>query len=221
MNRPVPRPAPPDVAQTLRDKMRRGLLTPGQRLVEADLMRETGASRSKVREALRQLAAEGLVSIEEFRGASVRRLTRDQALQITRAREALEAMAARLVAERDLPKREREHLRKLQDDMDDAARARQAERYTRLNDAFHEFLMTEAKNDYIAAFVERLRLPLFRVQFAMGWGTETMLRRNVDHQRITQAILKNDPDAAEAAMREHLRNGATNMDRIEDTYFEK
>ena len=62
------------VADWVRERIRLGKLVPGQRLIEADMVRETGASRSKVREALQRLESEGLVTIEEFRGASVKRL---------------------------------------------------------------------------------------------------------------------------------------------------
>src|SRR5690606_12848454 len=69
---------PAEVAGLLRERIRLGRVVPGQRQVEADLVEATGASRSKVREPLRRLEAEGLVSIEEFRGASVKRLGPDE-----------------------------------------------------------------------------------------------------------------------------------------------
>ena len=216
---PTPRQPAADLATDLKERLRSGQFLPGQRLVEADLVRDTGASRSKVREALRHLAAEGLVVIDEFRGASVRRLTQAEAAQISRAREVLEGLAARLAAEIPLKPLERGHLKKLQEDMDDAARAKQAERYARLNEAFHAFILNRAGNAFVTAFVERLRIPLFRLQFQAGWGGDPMLRRNVDHQKITRAILKGDPDAAEAAMREHLRNGSTAMAEIDSSFF--
>jgi len=82
------------VADWVRDRIRLGRLVPGQRLVEADIVRDTHASRSKVREALQRLESEGLVSIEEFRGASVKRLGIDEVRQIYRTRMALEGLAA-------------------------------------------------------------------------------------------------------------------------------
>ena len=61
-----------DIADWVRERIRTGRFVPGQRLVEVDIIRQTGASRSKTREALQRLEGEGLVLIEEFRGASVR-----------------------------------------------------------------------------------------------------------------------------------------------------
>src|SRR5689334_23696044 len=77
------------VVEWIRDRIRRGRLVPGQRLVEADIIRELSASRSRVREALQRLSTEGLVTIEEFRGASVKQFSRDEIRQIYRARMAL------------------------------------------------------------------------------------------------------------------------------------
>eukprot|EP01035_Chromulina_nebulosa_P039020 gene39020-52718_t len=79
-----------DVAAWLRDRIRLGRVAPGQRLIEADVVRDTGASRGRVREALQRLETEGLIVIEEFRGASVRSFTPDETRQIYRARMALE-----------------------------------------------------------------------------------------------------------------------------------
>ena len=61
-----------EIADWIRGQIRQRRLVPGQRLVEVDIIRQTGGSRFKVREALQRLAAEGLVDVEEYRGASVR-----------------------------------------------------------------------------------------------------------------------------------------------------
>ena len=75
-------------------------LVSGQRLVEADLTREFGISRALLREAFRQLAAEGAIELVPNRGAEVRRLTRAEALELFEIRTELEGMAARRAAER-------------------------------------------------------------------------------------------------------------------------
>ena len=62
----------------LRGRIHRGEFVPGQRLIEADLVADTGMSRGRVRDALRVLESEGLVQIDRNRGASVRRITRKE-----------------------------------------------------------------------------------------------------------------------------------------------
>src|SRR5690606_18889921 len=83
-----------EIADWVRDRIRKGQFAPEQRLVEVDIIRKTGGSRLKVREAFQRLAAEGLVEIEPFKGASVRSTSLEEVRQIYRARAALEGVAA-------------------------------------------------------------------------------------------------------------------------------
>lgn len=88
------------VQDTLRHRILTGHYQQGERLVEGDIALEMGVSRIPVREALRALAAAGLVRIEPRRGASVTSLSRDHAHDIVEVRATLEALNARLAAER-------------------------------------------------------------------------------------------------------------------------
>ncbi|MBK8764570.1 MAG: GntR family transcriptional regulator [Burkholderiaceae bacterium] len=87
----------------LRDAIVEGRLAPGERLVERELCEALGISRPSLREALRGLAGEGLVQIVAHRGPAVAVITREQAAEIFTVREALEGMAARLLAARPDP----------------------------------------------------------------------------------------------------------------------
>ena len=91
-------------AHELGDLLRRaivaGELVPNQRLVEADLAAEYGASRGNIRIVLSELSIEGLVERVQNRGARVRAVSVDEALEITEVRAALEALCARKAAER-------------------------------------------------------------------------------------------------------------------------
>ena len=71
-----------------------GTYRPGDRLVESELADRFGVSRTPVREALQRLSAEGLVDVEEFRGASVRNATMDEVRQLYHARGAMEGICA-------------------------------------------------------------------------------------------------------------------------------
>src|SRR6478752_7596751 len=88
------------LVDVLRSAIIRGELVPKQRLVEADLADEYGASRGNVRVALSELSVEGLVERVQNRGARVRAVSVDEALEITEVRAALEALCARKAAER-------------------------------------------------------------------------------------------------------------------------
>jgi len=200
------------VAERIKLQVRRGLLAPGQRLIEADIMRETGASRGKVREALQRLSAEGLVVIEEFRGASVKRLTRPEVEEIYHVREVLEGLAARRLAER-APPAELAELASLQQAMDACERDGNGERFAELNDRWHQLIIQGADNSIAAGVLERLRIPIFRFQFGMFYSREVMTVSNADHRAISAAILAGDADRAEQAMRGHVRDGLADLSR--------
>src|SRR4029453_9984594 len=88
------------VADRLRDDILRGALPPGERLIELQLTERYGVGRAAIRAALAELDSEGLVRREANRGATVRRISVADAIEITQARAALEGLVARLAAER-------------------------------------------------------------------------------------------------------------------------
>lgn len=195
------------LAAQIKQQIMQGVLAPGQRLVEADLSRETGASRAKVREALRVLSVEGIVAIEPFRGATVRKLSREEVLEIGRAREALEGLAARLLAERITPK-QAAALKALQGELDAAAEAHRYDLYLTLNDRWHRFIFEACGNPFVAEFVDRLRVPTFPLQYRYMYVDPQFLEGNREHARIVAAILARDPERAESEMRSHVARGS-------------
>lgn len=190
----------------IRDGIRKGLLAPGQRLVEADITRETGVARAKVREALRRLETEGVVVLEEYRGASVKRVSLDEVKQIYRTRMVLEGLAAREFALADDPAG-KDTLARIQLELDQWAAAGNHEQFARLNQAWHQTIVEGSGNAYLATFLERLVVPVYRLLFAGFYSTARIQSANADHARITAAICAGDADAAETAMRDHVQRG--------------
>lgn len=194
------------VVDWLRERIRQGRLVPGQRLVEADLVAATRTSRGKVREALRRLETDGLVTIEEFRGASVKRLGPDEVRQIYRARMALEGLAAAECAVRAAaPLRER--LLAIQRELDEGEHAGDHDRFAKLNEAWHGSIIAGSGNEYIAQFLTRLTVPIYRLVFATFYTAERIAAANADHRLITAAIVEGRAQDAERAMRAHIENG--------------
>lgn len=207
------------VSEELKTRIAQGLYAPGQRLLEKDLVEEYGVSRGRMREVLRNLVGEGLLEFEEQRGVRIRRLDRKDATDLGRLREMIEGLAARLAAER-MPDAELERqMVTLGEQMDQSAAASDAETYGQLNREFHDLIVRAADNDLLATTLDRLRVPLFRLQFVEGLRWETLEERNSDHQAITRAILSGDGDAAEAAMRRHVRGGNARLAALADRLF--
>lgn len=212
-------PSLESLSDQLITRIKRGQYAPGQRLVEADLMTDFGIGRSQVRETLKTLVGEGYLSFEKNRGACVRRFTRQEAVDRARVREMLEGLAARQAAESRLDKSSRQQLKQLQKDLDKGARDRNFATYSRLNEEFHDFILVHSGNVYVADLLKRLTVPLFRQQFTGLFTGDGLFARNEDHRKITQAILGEDPEAAEQAMRDHVSNGIRDMLALPDDVF--
>lgn len=194
------------VADWVRERIRLGRLVPGQRLIEADIVRETGASRGKVREALQRLEAEGLVSIEEFRGASVKRFGADEVRQLYRARMALEGLAAaEFAASGNMALKQR--LQAIQAELNQWESEGDHDRFARLNDSWHKLIIEGSGNAYVAQFLVRLTVPIYRLLFSTFYTAQRIGLANADHRLITAAIVDGRVEDAERAMRVHISQG--------------
>jgi DNA-binding GntR family transcriptional regulator len=150
----------PDAGSLLLDNLRhaivRGELLPGQRLVEADLAQRFGAARAAIREALVQLESEGLVERQRNRGASVRPITLDEAIEITEARAVLEGLCAAKAAAL-ITDDQRQELRQLGRDMQRAVEEGDVVRYGDLTQELHIAIREIAAQKTVAALLDRLR----------------------------------------------------------------
>jgi DNA-binding GntR family transcriptional regulator len=208
-----------DVVEHLKQQIKFGTVVPGQRLVETEIMKSAGATRGRVRDALKILATEGLVQIEEFKGASVKRLTRTEVVELYQLREVNEGLAARLAAQRTLTKAEKAQMLSVQKKLDAAERERQQVTYKALNDEYHRLVLQLAGNSYLSTFLERLQGPIFQLQFRVFIDSESVPDSNADHAAITQAIIDGDPQRAETLMRRHIAAGLKVISKLEDRYF--
>jgi len=207
-------PSVHETIEWIRERIRRGRFVPGQRLVEADIIRELGTSRSRVREALQRLSTEGLVTIEEFRGASVKTFSRDEVRQIYRVRMALEGLAAGDFAAADVPQM-KARLAKIQAELNSIEHTGDHERFARLNDEWHRLIIEGSGNDYVRMFVERLRVPIYRLLFSTFYNARRIDKANAGHRRITDAIVEGRVKDAERLMREHIAEGLEALSDIE------
>lgn len=145
-----------DVAEALRDAILAGDYVPGQRLVEADLCERFDTTRFIIRSALQQLAGQGLVEVLRNRGARVRTVPIEEAVEITEVRRALEAMCAARAAERATAQ-DRAQLRQLVRSMKAACQAGELMQYSELNGALHTAIRSIADHRTSARILEQLR----------------------------------------------------------------
>jgi DNA-binding GntR family transcriptional regulator len=196
------------LVDALREQIRLGDRVPGQRLVESDLTAEFGVSRGPLREALSRLASEGLVELEPFRGATVRRLSVEHVRQLYQVREPLEATAAALAAERIHLGDHRARLQAVLEANNRHLSSGDRRAYLDVNRDFHSLVVALSGNDVLARLVDQLRTPLQYLQFRHLADDRAYARSAAQHRTIAEAILRGDRAAAQRAMRHHVRSSA-------------
>ena len=187
----------------LADEIVRGALPPGAALDETDIARRFNVSRTPVREALRQLAASGLIDARAHRGAVVARPSIERLTGMFEAMAELEALCAGLAAERMLPA-ERHRLEAIHEELRVLSQAGNPDRFHEVNERFHNAIYAGSQNGYIAemTLATRVRVqPFRRAQFR---NLGRLAKSHAEHDRVVVAILRGDRTGAAAAMRAHI-----------------
>jgi DNA-binding GntR family transcriptional regulator len=183
-----------------------GEYEPGARLVETRIAQELGVSQAPVREALRDLEQLGCIVHEPFRGCSVRAFSAQELLEAFPVRAALEALAARLAAER-ITETELLHLAELVDTMRAAADRGDAHDQSRANASFHATIVRAARNGTLERQWSLLE-PFSRTYISVSQPGLDLRALSDRHIPILDALRARNPDAAGAAMHKHLMEAA-------------
>lgn len=199
-----------DVRDRLRDAILRGTYAPRQRLVEADLAEEYGASRFTLRNALIQLASEGLVELQRNRGARVREITVDEAIEITEIRQAVESLVAARAAERATDA-QIEYLQGLGEEMKECVEHGRLMRYAELNAALHNTLRDIGAHATGNRILDQLNGQMVRHQFQLFLVPGRPSTSLPEHLAIIDAIARRDPEAAYQAMTVHTGSVITTL----------
>ncbi|MFT8243159.1 GntR family transcriptional regulator [Roseomonas sp. BN140053] len=201
---------------TIADEILRGALAPGTPLEEVELARRFGVSRTPVREALRDLAASGLVQTRSHRSALVARPSLQQLRGMFDVMAELEALCAGLCATTMRPA-ERQELLALHESLAALVRGGDPQSYHEGNERFHEAIYAGSGNDYLAeiTLATRGRLsPFRRAQFrSLG----RLAQSHAEHERVVTAILCGDRDAAAREMRAHITTVEVAYERYADS----
>ena len=194
-----------DVTQRLREAIVSQRFMPNQRLVEADLVSYLGTNRANVRTALARLEQEGLVLSEPNRGARVRLISDAEALDITEARGALEALAARQAAA-GADDKDRTRLRSIVREMHTAVVNGDLLAYSAINGRFHAEIQRIAANSTLTRLLNTLNSQVVRFQYRAILMPGRARQSLAEHEAITAAIVAGSEKAAERAMRTHLEH---------------
>ncbi len=201
---------PDDVVAAVRDAVLRGEYAPGYRLIEADLCSEFGVSRSVVRTAITQLVSDGLVEVQRHKGARVRRVTLEEVIEITEIRLQIERLLARKAAER-VTDDEADELRELGVQMRLAVEEDDTLAHARLKRLLHARVRDIANHQIASDILDRLQPQLVRHDFRLGLQGGRARTSLAQHDRIIDAIVRRDPEGADAAMHEHLADALARL----------
>jgi DNA-binding GntR family transcriptional regulator len=189
------------VYESLRDAISDGRIAVGERLREEEVARNLGVSRTPVREALRRLQLRGLLVIFAGRGLVVAKLSQQQIVEIYAMREILEGSAARFAAQHATAP-EIAVLYQLQAKL--KAAKGEATRIS-LNRQFHQAIYEAAHNRYLMQTLDSLNDSFALLRSSTLRMPNRRPGSDAERLRIIAAIEKRDPDLAEKAAREHIR----------------
>ncbi|MEU3269709.1 GntR family transcriptional regulator [Saccharomonospora sp. NPDC006951] len=202
---PIDQASAPTPVVAIRAAIVRGEFVPNQRLVEADLSAQFGASRAGIRAALLELANEGLVERMQNRGARVRAVSLAEAVEICEVRMVLEGLCAAKAAER-VSAAEIGELTSIGTAMRSAVASGDVLGYSELNQRLHRRVREIAGQETATAVLERLRAQSVRHQFKLAMHPGRPAVSLPEHLAIIEAVCAHDAEAAEQAARAHLRS---------------
>ncbi len=196
----TPAPIRTQVLDNLRQAIIERQLAPGQRLIERELIELTGVSRTSIREALRELAAEGLVTTVPNRGTVVASVSTEEARQLYEIRSALEGLAGRLFVQRASRAQRNSLVRAMQQIERQAAKGAPM---LAAKDAFYDVLFEGGGNDALRSIVAGLHARVSTLRSlslsAPGRVPESM----AEIRAIVDAVLADDAEAAASACSRH------------------
>lgn len=192
----------------LREAILTGAYPGGMRVDIPALAERLGVSRMPVREALRQLAAEGLVTIRPNRGVVVTRLTLDDVLEVFEMRAVLEGLAVRV----GLPRLDEAAFAQLGRICQRMERQRgHAARWLRLHHEFHDYICRRSGRPRLVAQTALLRRtvePYLRLHLDACPSEELL---GSEHPHLLEILRTRDPERGERAMREHVEQAAAHI----------
>jgi DNA-binding GntR family transcriptional regulator len=201
-----PRPLYEEVAERLRTSIFSHEFAPGSWIDEQAIAKEYGISRTPMREAIKILAAEGLITMKMRRGAYVTEVSKSDLNQIFTVLALLEGQACRETALK-ASEGQLEALDSIHMKLERAAADRDLEQFFAINQSFHDKLQEISNNPWMKRVIDDLRKVL-KLQRRDSLSKRGRLESSlVEHRKILSALLARDAELSEKLMKEHLLQG--------------
>ena len=193
------------VSNTLREGILTGELKPGERLMEIHLAKKLDVSRTPIREAIRMLELEGLVTMVPRKGAEVARISEEDIRDVLEVRKALDSLAAKLACER-ITQEEKEEIKKAEKEFEDSVLTKDAKTIARADVLFHDKILCASKNKRLSQMVNNLADRIYRYRFEYIKDDSNHRRLIDEHRAIMQSVFDGDEKKAQERVSTHIDN---------------
>ncbi|MCK2184201.1 GntR family transcriptional regulator [Halomonas getboli] len=194
-----------EVADRVRDLIEHGELIPGERISERELCEKFGVSRTPLREALKVLAAEGMVELLPNRGARVMKLTVKMVKDTYDLMGALEGLSGELAC-RQISDAEIAGIRDLHEQMLKHYRQGELAEYFRVNQQIHEKILAASGNEILIEMYDNLSHRVKRVRYSNQMSDDFWRKAVDDHENMIGALEQRDGQRLGQILRDHLGN---------------
>ena len=191
------------VYEELKMQILKGSIIPGTRMMEVELAEEMGVSRTPIREAIRKLEKEGLVTIEPRRGAYASMISTEDMVEILEVRQDLEGLAAYFAADR-MEKSQMEELRQVSNSYNEAVKEGNMEAMIKHDTRFHHIIVESCRNKILVQMIEQLQELVLRFRYIYYDNFKRAENMPEEHEAIVAAIAEGDADKARAAADIHI-----------------
>ena len=193
------------VFNTLRQAILTGELKPGERLMEIHLADKLGVSRTPIREAIRKLELEGLVTMIPRRGAEVAQITEKSMNDVLEVRRTLDALCAELACDR-ITEEDLAALKQACDYFESCVAGKDAKKIAQADVALHDIILQATGNQRLVQMVNNLAEQMYRYRFEYIKDSSQHERLVEEHRIIYQSILNKDRETAAEAAKTHIDN---------------
>lgn len=207
------------VSEAIIRGIRSGTFVPGQHLVEPDLTKRLGISRGSLREALKHLSAEGIVTLNRFRGAYIASLDKKAILDLLQTLEPLCSLAARLAAEHCDARAKADMVLSVAAEIEDANRNKNRARYLERRRHFYSVILEIGGNQELERAMPLTRTDLFRAQIEPVQSDKQRNRHASGYGKIAQAIAEHNPAAAVKAVERHFAGTVQTISELPESVF--
>ncbi len=191
------------VYEELKMQILKGSIIPGTRMMEVELAEEMGVSRTPIREAIRKLEKEGLVTIEPRRGAYASMISTEDMVEILEVRQDLEGLAAYFAADR-MTDEKMEELREVSNSYNEAVKSGKMEDMIKYDTRFHHIIVESCRNKILVQMIEQLQELVLRFRYIYYDNFRRAENMPDEHEAIVAAISEGNADKARAAADIHI-----------------